>query len=59
MDDTENVTGKIIEVRGPFQDDSYELDIEQEDGEVVTVAIELDHYEELLASQYPHLRLVN
>lgn len=51
--ETENITGTVIEVRGPFQDDSYELDIEKGDGEIVTIAIGQKTYEELLDN---HLR---
>jgi len=43
----ETIEGTVIEVRGPFQDGTYELDIEQENGETVTVTISADQYAEM------------
>jgi PHD/YefM family antitoxin component YafN of YafNO toxin-antitoxin module len=43
----ETIEGTVVDVRGPFQDGTYELDIEQENGETVTVTISAEQYAEM------------
>lgn len=51
--EVETVTGTVIDVRGPFQDDSYELDLETLEGEEVTIAISAEQYAELISEHAP------
>lgn len=45
-----SITGTVLDVRGPFHDGSYEIDLEQEDGEVVTVSCDAEVYAEMIGS---------
>lgn len=47
MSEEETIEGTVVDVRGPFQDGTYELDIKQHDGEVVTVTLSSEQYLEM------------
>jgi len=51
--EAEIITGLVIDVRGPFYDGSYELDVETPAGEEVTVAVSAEQYAELIADRVP------
>lgn len=51
--EVETVTGTVIDVRGPFHDGSYELDLETLEGEEVTIAISAAQYAELISEHAP------
>jgi len=52
-EDVQNITGTVVDVRGPCHDGSYELDLETASGEIVTVAISAEQYVELTGDSVP------